>query len=592
MANDYYAAFVEEAFLKPIRSVLIVDDDYPTFDEMLSLEIAQLAGEKPKRDKAWYKNPERIRKVIAAFRTPARPLLVDIHDGANVSVGAEITIAGHLHQSDLLVLDYELDRTKSGDGALAIAILRRLARKEHFNLVVVHTSEPLDSVFRQTLLGMLSPAPTFLSDVEMQQAVAILLAADDANEDRDQPQVIAPSAELSAAIGVDQYLYARQNPSAYLRAMARGQAPFAGFKALGDAHGIALDDLKLILRHQLNGVEATLRSAMEPGMPLVLNWSEAEPKYIAGESVFVAFSSKGDVDDLLVALANALNSWRPEPSHLFLARLRAEMDEHGVMAQAPVLNNRHALAHWYRRLLDADGEKRRWLVSETVSRHSDQLMAGILPEVERFATRLVEAEAAQGTSTDLCKAHYEVDLTKDDQALASAREHNAYVCSKSPEGWHLTTGHVFKVGDDHWVCVSPACDTVPAQISAARLEVYGARLPFMAVKLHAIKDGKKLSDVQTNRYLFVRLDGAVKTFSFNDPSGDASAPAWHILLAARKGQLGPDFSFDLLLPESGKGGMRFRRHKAKIVAQLRYEYALNLIHRLGGTMTRVGLDFA
>ena len=43
---------------------------------------------------------------------------------------------------------------------------------------------------------------------------------------------------------------------------------------------------------------------------------------------------------------------------------------------------------------------------------------------------------------------------------------------------------------------------------------------------------------------------------------------------------------------AGVAQMLAKRHKAKIVAQLRYEYALNLIHRLGGTMTRIGLDFA
>lgn len=29
----------------------------------------------------------------------------------------------------------------------------------------------------------------------------------------------------------------------------------------------------------------------------------------------------------------------------------------------------------------------------------------------------------------------------------------------------------------------------------------------------------------------------------------------------------------------------------QVVAQLRYEYALNLVQRLGGTFTRIGLDY-
>lgn len=135
MAGEHYSAFVEEAFVKPIRSVLIVDDDYPTFDEMLDAEIARNGQKEQQKAKDWYKDPARIKKVIASFRTPGRALLVDIHDGTNVSSGAEVKIAAHLHQSDLLVLDYQLDKAKPGDGSLAIEIIRSLMCNDHLTLL-------------------------------------------------------------------------------------------------------------------------------------------------------------------------------------------------------------------------------------------------------------------------------------------------------------------------------------------------------------------------------------------------------------------------------------------------------------------------
>ena len=39
MQTDHYADFVAEAYIKPIRSVVIIDDDYPTYDEVLSAEF-------------------------------------------------------------------------------------------------------------------------------------------------------------------------------------------------------------------------------------------------------------------------------------------------------------------------------------------------------------------------------------------------------------------------------------------------------------------------------------------------------------------------------------------------------------------------
>lgn len=583
MAGAHYSTFIEEAFIKPIRSVLIVDDDYPTFDEMLDAQIQRDNGEEPARQKEWYNDPSRIKKVIGSFRTPKRPLLVDVHDGTNVSVGTEVRIASHLHQSDLLVLDYQLDRTRPGDGSTAISIVRSLMSNDHFNLVVIHTSEGLEGVFRETLLALMSPILQPLTEDEREKVEGLLFDAESEKE--------GVVERLRGTVGTDQYLHARRHASSYLRTMGKAQQPYSGFREESAEFNWETEDRKLVLRYLLLKAEAALRPKFNPEGTSSLIWNDGAVKYIAADSVFVAFSSKGDDDDLLAELLEALNAWAPEPSRLFLAKMRAEMDEFGVMAQRGVLESRHALAHWYRRLLEAKGAARRWLVAESVTRHSEQLMGGLLPRVENFASRLVEAEASSGAAIELSKEHFDVDLADAQEQIKSVREHNAYVSSKSPDGWHLTTGHIFKVADDYWVCVSPACDTVPAQLSSVRITAFGERLPFMAVKLHPVGDAKQIKDVQTNRYVFARLGGGVKAFCFNEPSSDMSAPAWHTLFADKRGQFSEGFSFKVFIPEKGRRGMVQRRHAASVVAQLRYEYALNLVQRLGGTLTRIGLDY-
>ena len=594
MSTKHYAEFVQEAFIAPIRSVLIVDDDYPTFDEMLSTEIAKAKDEEPRRAKNWYSRPERIKKVIDRFREPPRPLLVDIHDGSNVTSGEEIEIASHLHQSDLLVLDFELDRTKQHDGTIAIDILRKLAGNNHFNLVVVHTSETLDNVFRQVLFALLTVRGGYSDDDNEGRARDLLFKLDDiaesneaTGESGDKPALVR---DLTGSLGVDEYVSARLIGDKAVDAIVAGRGAFARFKQAADGLGLRKGDMRVLARHFLSEVETKI-SAQLGGHNLARSWNGDAVKYIVCDSVFIAFSEKGDDDDLIADLSASLNAWRPQPSHLFLAKLRAEMDERGVVAQEAVLSNRHALAHWYHRLLEADGEKRRWMISEAVARHSEQLLAGILPEVDRFASRLVGEESQSGQANEICSAHFQVNLADESEKLLSEREHNAYVSSKIPTGWHLTTGHVFKVGDEYWVCVSPACDTVPSQISSAKIEVYGDRLPFMAVKLHTVRDGKKLTDVQTNRYIFLRLDGGVKAFCYNDPSSADAAPSWYNLLAANKGVLADDFSFTVFMPQKTARKVTYMAKSARVVSQLRYEYALNFVQRLGGTMTRIGLDY-
>ncbi|NMG39767.1 hypothetical protein GRZ55_10985 [Chelativorans sp. ZYF759] len=584
MANEHYAKFIAEAFVKPIRSVLIVDDDYPTLEEILDKEIAKKGdGEPPATNKTWYRNPERIKRVIDGFRKPERPLLVDIHDGVNVDAKGDAKVASHLHQSDLLVLDYELDKARRGDGARAIEILRGLMANDHFNLVVVHTSEDLDKAYREIILGLLGPMETSLTGEE--RAVVDELIAD--REDAEEGILDA----LHQAVIVDQYLHARLHPDTYLRTMGKKEQPYTGFAVLADEANWDNASRKLVLRRLLSDAEKPLRPQLNGTSAAGLKWSKSAVKWVKAESVFIAFSNKSDHDDLFADLQTALEAWNPAPSRLFMAKLRAEMDEYGVVAQTEALERQHALAHWYARLLRSEGDERRWLIAESVGRHSDQLLNIILRRVESFASGLVEAEAkAAGKEVDArCLQHFSVDLSKEQSKKRAEREHNALVSSKAPEGWHLTTGHVLTMDDDYWVCLSPLCDLVPGQ-AATRNADFGDRLPFMAVKLHPVAaDGDH--DVNSNLYLFLTLEDGVKKFCFNSQGKDSTAPIWRTFYAERRGLLDKNFNLKVSVMSAGSKRLIATVHRSQIVAQLRYEYALNLLQKLGVSMTRIGLDF-
>ena len=584
MEVEAYAKFIDEAFLRPIRSVLIVDDDYPTFDEVLNAEIVVKDGQEPGRTKGWYANPERIKRVIDRFRGKDRPLLVDIHDGSNVTVGEDAEIAAHLHQSDLLVLDYSLDPANRGDGSRALSIVRGLTDSPHFNMVVVHTSEPLDGVFRDTLLSLLRPLGQCLSETERATANDFLFEAETAQE--------GIEARLIASIGDSQYMEARRRPS-FARDAVRGVEPFGQFKVECDLVRWRGDARLVVLKRLLELADDRLAPKMTFPGELDVIWSAGAVRFIRTDSVFVAFSNKQDEDDLIDELKHALVASAPEPSRLFHAKLRAEMDEIGTIAQRTALENRFALAHWYNELLSADGARRKWLVASSVARHAEQLLAGILPGVQRFAERLVEAEG-DGDTAALGKAYFGVDLANEAAKRRAEREHNAYVSSRPVTGWHLSTGQIFTLGDDYWICLSPACDMVPGQLSHEKQARLGNWLPFTAVRLVNVAADRVIDDVSSNRYLFLKGVDDVRTFCFNDPTRDTSAPAWYTMYAAALGSLSEDFRFRVALPtrEAEGEGLVSATHDAVVVAQLRYEYALSLMHRIGGSQTRVGLDYA
>lgn len=581
MTGEHYHEFIKEAFIKPIRSVLIVDDDYPTYDDILKQDNGT--------GKSWHRNQERIACMIKGFRQNPQPLLVDIHDGTNVTAESEATAATHLHQCDLLVLDYELDKSKPGDGTQAINILRALMSNSHFNLVVIHTNADLDTVFDEVRWGLIAPSEDVLSESEIKSARELIEVREDSSRGFTQ--------KLSDSIGSAQYFHYHLKQKSYLRTMAKGCQPYKDFKDHANSAGWKQDQQKLVLRYLLKEVEDKhLEKETSKGRSDRLKWSSdnSDPKWVRSDSAFVALSSKVDNKDLLSDLQKALVHWNPRPSRLFLTRLRAEIDEHGIAAQGPALSNLHALAFWYHRLLAAGSEEeRQWRIAESVSRHSNQLMQAVLPRVEDFSKRLIKAEAGSGTDHKaICKDHFSVDLDNDEHKEKAALEHNALACSMEPVGWHLTTGHVFSISDEYWLCLSPACDMVPLQIPGWCTEVFGERLPFVGVKLDKVKPTTALKHIHSNRFIFLRIGDNVCCYCFNDPSGEGSAPHWQILFAEQQGRFSEEgFQFKVSRIEQRKTRLLAKPLKATVIGQLRYEYALNLIQKFGGHLTRVGLDF-
>ena len=495
--------------------------------------------------------------------------------------GEDAEIAAHLHQSDLLVLDYSLDPSNKGDGSRALAIIGRLTASRHFNMVVVHTSEPLDTVFNETLLSLLRPLGNCLSDEDRGKADEQLFDAETQSEGMD--------ALLRASIGDAQYLAMRRDPRA-VRDAIRGVEPFVQFKSHCDTLKWRGDISQLVLRRLLEIADERLTPRMVGPEDLTPSWNASGERYIRTDSVFLAFSDKNDEEDLIEELKRALAASAPEPSRLFHAKLRAEMDEMGTVAQRVALENKPALAHWYKRLVEADGPMRKWMVADSVSRHAEQLLAGILPGVQGFAGRLVDAEGQAGDAVALSRSYFGIDLANEAVRRRAEREHNAYVSSQPPTGWHLSTGQIFRLEEDFWVCLSPSCDMVPDQMSQEKRERLGTWLPFTAVKLISVPADRSW-DVSSNRFLFLKGADEVETFCFNDPSRDTSAPAWYTMYAERLGALTDDFRFRIVLPRRDGDHLVNVAFDATVVAQLRYEYALSLIHRLGGSQTRVGLDY-
>lgn len=584
MNKTYYYSFIEEAFINPARSVLIIDDNYPTFDEILSSPPENWG----QNGKDWHSNPDRIYNIIRKFRERKPSLLVDVSDGKNIP--AEPDRISHLHQSDILVLDYQLNKALPEDGSLAINILRGLMSNQHFNLVVVYTQIELDKVFDEVRWGLIDESGDSLSSEDQEKAKELIEKGEGVISDFER--------ELFEGLTPEGYFHFRLNPEKYLCDMAEGEPPYSRFYDQSKEIGWDSDQRKLVLRYILRKIEQKERS--QESESFNLSWSTGSVRWIKSDSAFVAFSKKSHDDDLVAELQSALNDWCPKPSRLFLAKIQAEMDESGFSTQEQALDNDHAEAYWYNRLLKANDEtERQWLVAESVSRHSDQLMNIVLKGVEDFVMRLTREEISaeeESESEQICKDRFHIDLRDDATMCRAVLEHNKFVCSKKPEGWHLTTGHIFSMNDqEYWVCLSPACDMMPSQTSKWKEETLGNNVPFIAVKLHAVPKPKTiLKYILSNRIVVLKIGDETKGFCFNNnPRDEGSAPQLSLLYAENRGRFeNGGFKFGVLRTAKKGEKLIFENCDAEVISQLRYEYALNLVQKLGVSLTRVGLDFS
>ena len=176
--QDTFESLVREAFIAPLRSVLIVDDQYPTWEEIFNSSITGQEKseliETRSTMKSW-RDPATATEIlglISEFRNQKPGLIIDIHDGVSENAKKKIAgnetpkeLADHLHQSDLLILDYNLEGPGAGTGGdTARKILASVLDNQHFNLVVVHTSENLVESMHECLRALMPSCTLKFSD--------------------------------------------------------------------------------------------------------------------------------------------------------------------------------------------------------------------------------------------------------------------------------------------------------------------------------------------------------------------------------------------------------------------------------------------
>ncbi|MGO8149637.1 response regulator receiver domain [Rhizobium leguminosarum] len=585
-----YNDLIAEAFINPIRSVLIVDDDYPTLHEILLDDDAQ---KEKHGHKNWKENRAKVRKIIEEFRRPEAPYLLDIHDGTSPSEETDERQVHTLHQTDLLILDYQLDKSKEGDGSKAVRIAREALANKHFNLILVHTQEPLERVFREFVIGLSVPRHGNPPDSFSETIQKFL----DNYED-----------DLLKAVTDSQYIWTtllENRPDDKLRrAVQAGTSPWGDVKAVLDKSGLNRSEWLSVVKYALQLFEMNNSKFFSTEDLGVSYWGQDPVKFIRGARGFIAFKDKKEGGELLPAMQKALSAWNPRPPRLMLTKLRAEMNERGIEVQDDALGESDVGAIWYHRVLKADEQNLDAIVNTTVRNHAEQLLDKLLPNVSTFAKeiRLVDQGLIdKGVDpVEVVKEHFRVDLT-DTEVLTKARMgHNAFVGSKPAKSAHLELGHILRIGDEYWLCLTPACDMVPKRHRGSPWDRTEGIKRFTALLLDKKADKVGISNAVKGGQIFANIlkdDGTSERLAFSAAKKPESSPAWMMMYVENDGYLpqedAPRCSVSYVSPSSsdGKSRLEMKHVEATVCGMLRYEYALEIQSRFITSQSRIGLDF-
>ncbi|NUG66121.1 transcriptional regulator, partial [Acinetobacter bereziniae] len=155
-----YEELVEKTFCSnAIRSVMMIDDDFIPYSSLIK---ALANGEAV--DSSIIQSSQRAAALESFFQD--QKILCDLDNSAS---HLEVD---RIRKSDLLIIDYHLE---DQDPKKTIEILSELKNSPHFNLAVVYTNEPPNTVWQQITASLTMPKDVYkkLQSIEDDQVIEL-----------------------------------------------------------------------------------------------------------------------------------------------------------------------------------------------------------------------------------------------------------------------------------------------------------------------------------------------------------------------------------------------------------------------------------
>ncbi len=586
IAIEYTTEQLHAAFIKPLRSAMLIDDQFPRYVELLEPKTEAEAAT-PKKDFGDLKD--------LLKQCEERGLLCDV-ENRHEHGGQALT---HVGTSDLLVLDYHLIPNDEEDGRPAHEILCKLANSANANLVVVYTAA---------------------ADLEkVKRGIAASF--------RGVPADAEASAEYQQYSAENEVQFSAADLDGYLRSGIQGVSPAtkrtvsAKMQELGlppNPMPLLQDAMHSELREKLRAPKSNTATAFDKWDRLDLSRNGDGRFWIAYRNVFIAIVPKARSKDIFEELVGALQKWNPSPLQLLLVQARSYLEAQGFLADWRVLADhvrQNALVYLLLAGEDPSSDERMkqlfrnvfgsvlaGLVDEVVSSGSELMQRFVENGVRKAEESPIDLEARR---LELAKeaTRYEGNLPRTDVI----HELNQFLSSVPFTGTYLKTGSVFRrndsSGDRYWVCVTADCSLIPREEApndkrSWEHEIF-PNVPILALRLQT-ESGKEMESslavATQGRHLFIKgADG--KRIALRIAEDGPRQPRPEVFLLQGGVVDRETGAFKALRiskvkdSENKPSELSLEENELVAVAQLRSSYADRILTQTGHHTTRIGVDF-
>lgn len=590
MADALYEAAVKSTFeTKPLRTVLMIDDEFPTFSD--------LADSSQDGSSKRFKQKDLAVKLYSAFRK--NHMLCDIENVAD-----EVPLES-IRKSDLVILDYHLGPDE-GNSEKSISILRELASSNHFNTVVVFTAEPnLNQVWLE-IIASLGGAWTGLPGALEGEAKS--------HWERLSDHGILPSASLEAVMEFAQARNARGLTGA-VRKAAQDE-----LLALGVPNE-ACSEIITALIH----VEMAKYAGKYKGEPrhYAVGGCHGDTRWIQSKNTFIVVHKKNeglsedekDPAGILSGLNLALLAWRPNLIQIVVSEIQNVLELEALISGDELLRSPATQAALWHFLLDGLGPidaSAEPDVRAPLSALIDRILEGVRRRLSSDSNLLqLASDALLGEIRDIGWRQDAWPVGKDritavseiSRTAASAKAQdvffrlNSFFSTEAFYRSHITMGTLIlhQASGECFVVATPACDMTTRVPSADQLwtpAIYPLK-PVICVHLRRNDSvDKALAEASSGRHVFVENGKQRLTFSL---VGNG-IPSYEVIFVKDAGVVKEDEGRKVFSARRLAAPPAGREHELddsvfEVIGQLRSANGNRVLQMITQHLSRIGLDY-